>query len=45
MGHTLNKIFKMKYEMHAYGNAFEIENVNHRVAHKGQAPFAKDSYF
>ena len=27
MGHILNKIFKMKYETHAYGIEFEIENV------------------
>ena len=27
MGHMLNWIFKMKYEMHIYGIEFEIENV------------------
>ena len=27
LGHILNKIFKMKYETHAYGIEFEIENV------------------
>ena len=27
MGDILNKIFKIKYETHAYENEFEIENV------------------
>ena len=27
MGYILNQIFKMKYETHAYGTGFEIENV------------------
>ena len=26
-GHIVNQIFKMKYETHAYGNEFEMENV------------------
>ena len=41
MGQALNKIFQMKYEMHAYGIDFEIENVFKKWNEKNRNSFWK----
>ena len=41
LGHILNKIFKMKYETHAYGTEFEIENVVKKWNEKNRDSFWK----
>ena len=40
-GHILNQIFKMKYETHAYGNEFKMENIFKKWNEKNKNSFWK----